>query len=337
MSASQPASNADQEMDLKDVFALFQRTFYNLLALCFKAIDFIFKFWWIILLLIIGGATLGYFTKGKPKYESTLILKTNFNSQPYVYNAIKQFDENISENDAAFVKSAGLDINNLGITGLEITPIIDVVSLIGGDTKISDRALSTVIKELDISDDVELFATDRFYSNYKYHKLTVSITSEKGKEDISKAIAYINNQPFIKKISEEGVNNLKDRIAKSDQTLEQTDLMINSYVNNSDVSNEIKSDDLSFFNNQNNLNLNGVLVFKNNLITEIEELKNDLVTSPEAAVVISDIQVNKTASLKDKKEVLYPILFVFLFLFLAGVRFTYITLKTQLKAKNLLD
>lgn len=337
MSASQPASSADQEMDLTDVFALFQRIFYKCLALCFKAIHFIFKFWWIILLLIIGGAALGYFTKGKPKYESTLILKTNFNSQPYVYNAIKQFDDNLSENDAGFIKAAGLDINNLGVTGLEITPIIDVVSLIGGDSKISDRALSTVIKELDVSDDTEIFATDRFYSNYKYHTLTIGTSDEKGKEDISKVIAYINSQPFIKKVSEEGVKNMIDRIAKSDLTLEQTDLMINSYVKNSDVTNEVQSDELSFFNNQNNLNLNGVLAFKSTLITEIEALKNDLVTSSEAAVIVSDIQVNKTASLKDKKEVLYPILFVFLFLFFAGVRFTYLSLKKELQAKHLLD
>jgi len=307
MSVPQPASNADQEMDLTDVFSLFQRIFYKFLALCFKAVDFMFKFWWIILLLIIGGAALGYFTKSAPKYESSLIIQTNFNSQSYVYNAVKQFDENLSEKDAEFVTSIGLDLENRTITGLEITPIIDVVALIGKDSKISDRALNTVVKELDVSDDIELFATDRFYPNYKYHTLKVTLTSEAAKKDISKIVQYINDQPYIKKIKEEMINNMKDRIEK----------------------NEI--------NNQNNLNVNGVLAFKNTIITETEELKNEFITASDAMVVVSDIQTAKASSLKDKKEILYPILFVFLFLFLAGIRYTYISLRKEVEARNLLN
>jgi len=337
MSVPQPASNADQEMDLTDVFSLFQRIFYKFLALCFKAVDFMFKFWWIILLLIIGGAALGYFTKSAPKYESSLIIQTNFNSQSYVYNAVKQFDENLSEKDAEFVTSIGLDLENRTITGLEITPIIDVVALIGKDSKISDRALNTVVKELDVSDDIELFATDRFYPNYKYHTLKVTLTSEAAKKDISKIVQYINDQPYIKKIKEEMINNMKDRIEKNEKIVEQADVLISSYAKSSDISTEITSDDLSFFNNQNNLNVNGVLAFKNTIITETEELKNEFITASDAMVVVSDIQTAKASSLKDKKEILYPILFVFLFLFLAGIRYTYISLRKEVEARDLLN
>ena len=336
MSASQPAPNADQEMDLTDIFALFQRLFYKFLALCFKAIDYIFKYWWIILLLIIGGATLGYFTKGKPKYESKLIIQTNFDSQSYVYNAVKQFDDNLSEKDAEFITSVGLDINNRTITGLEISPVIDVMGLVG-ELKVSDRNFTAIIKELDVDDDTELFASNRFYSNYKYHTLTVTLSSESAKKDIEKIVEYINNQPYIKKIKAGMINNMKDRIDKNEKIIEQSDLLISSYAESADVSSEIASDELSFFNNQNNLNLNGVLAFKNTIITETEELKNNFITASEAIVVVSDIQTAETKSLKDKKEILYPVFFVFIFLFLAGVRFTYISLRKQVEAQNLLN
>ncbi|WP_299675383.1 hypothetical protein [uncultured Dokdonia sp.] len=336
MSASQPASNADQEMDLTDVFALFQRIFYKCLALCFKAIDFIFKFWWIILLLIIAGATLGYFTKGEPKYESSIIIQTNFDSQSYVYNAIKQFDDNLSEKDAEFITATGLDIENPTIMGLEISPVIDVMGLVG-ELKVSDRNFTAILKELDVDEDTELFASNRFYSNYKYHTLTVSLSNENAKKDINKIIAYINNQPYIAKIKSGMINNMKDRIDKNEKIIEQSDLLISSYAKSADVSSEIASDELSFFNNQNNLNLNGVLAFKNTIITETEELKNNFITASEAVVVASDIQTAKVSSLKDKKEILYPIFFVFIFLFLAGIRFTYTSLRKEVEAQNLLD
>ncbi|WP_299761777.1 hypothetical protein [uncultured Dokdonia sp.] len=337
MSASQPASDADQEMDLTDIFTLFQRIFYKFLALCFKALDFIFKSWWVILLLIILGATLGYFTKGEPKYTSDIIIKTNYKSQSYVYNAIKQFDDNLSEKDEEFIKSVGLDINNLTIKGVKISPIIDVVALIGGEVKISDRALSTVIKELDVNEDTELFASDRFYSNYEFHKITVTLSGESAKKDIDKIITFINNQPYIQKISKEFVQNIEDHIAKNEIVLQQADSMMKIYASSSDVSQEIKSKDLSFFNNQNNLNVNGVLVFKNTVLKEIQELKDELVTSSSAIIVMSDIQVSLKESLKDRKEIIYPILFVFFFLILAGIRYTYISLRKIVEAQNLLD
>ena len=53
-------------------------------------------------------------------------------------------------------------------------------------------------------------------------------------------------------------------------------------------------------------------------------------------IVVSDIQTAKASSLKDKKEILYPILFVFLFLFFAGVRYTYISLRKEVEARDLL-
>ena len=186
MSAPQSVSNVDQEMDLKDIFTLFQRTFYKFLALCFKAIDFIFKFWWIILLLIIAGAVVGFFSKGKPTYRSEVVVQSNFDSQAYLYNAIKQFDENLSEKDSVFLRSVDLALENTLIKSVEIKPVIDVMGLIE-DIKTSDRTLTTIIKELEVSDEEELFASDRFYTNYKYHKLTVDLASEEAKSQIAKS------------------------------------------------------------------------------------------------------------------------------------------------------
>lgn len=336
MSAPQPASNADQEMDLTDIFALFQRTFYKFLALCFKAVDFIVKFWWIILLLIIAGATFGYFTKGKPSYLSVVVVQSNFDSQAYLYNAIQQFDDNLSEKDNVFLKSVGLPIEDTPIKGVKIRPVIDVMGLVE-DLKVSDRTFGTIIKELEVSDDEELFASDRFYTNYKYHKLIIDLKSEEGKREIIKIIDYVNKKPFIQKIKEERTKNIQERIHQNELLIVQSDGLIESYTKSADLSRQIANDKLSFFSNSNNLNVNGILTFKNTLAIETEKLKNDLAESMDAVVVISDLQTSEKESFKDRKEIIYPVLFVFIFLALAAIRYAYISLRRTVEEQNLLN
>ncbi len=336
MSAPQPASNVDQEMDLKDIFTLFQRTFYKFLALCFKAVDFIFKFWWIILLLSIAGAVLGFFSKGEPSYRSVVVVQSNFDSQAYLYNAIKQFDDNLSEKDSVFLRSVDLAVANTPIKSVEIKPVIDVMRLVE-ELKISDRTFGTIIKELDVTKDEELFASDRFYTNYKYHKLTVDLRSEEAKTHIAKVIDYVNNKPFVQRIKKERLQNVRERIKQNESIMVQSDALIETYTKNADLSNQVTNERLSFFNNSNNLNVNGILTFKNTLAVETEQLKNDLAESLDAVVVISDLQTAKKESFKDRKEIIYPVVLVFIFLFFAGVRYTYSSLRKEVEAQNLLN
>lgn len=336
MSAPQSSSGTDQEMDLTDIFTLFQRNFYKFLAGCFKAIDFILKFWWVILLLIIAGATIGYFTKRKPSYRSTILVQSNFDSQAYLYNAIQQFEDNLSEKDSVFLKNVGLPVKETPIIGVKIKPVINVLGLVE-ELKASDRALSIIIQELEVDDDEELLASDRFYTNYKYHKLTVDLASEEAKSQIAKVIDFVNNKPFIQRIKDERIQNLKERIAQNESIMVQSDALIKSYTQSAELSNQIANEKLSFFNNSNNLNVDGILNFKNTLAIETEQLKNDLVESLDAVVVISDLQTAKKESLKDKKEVIYPILLVFIFLFFAAVRYLYVSLRRDVEAQNLLN
>ena len=336
MSASQPASGADQEMDLTDIFTLFQRIFYKFLALCFKAIDFIFKSWWIILLLIIGGATFGYFTKGEPSYKSVIVVKSNFGSQAYLYNAIKQFDDNLSEKDLVFMESNGLTAEDTSIKGVEIEPIIDVITLMKNLEKNSDRALNTVVKELEGKDDQELFASDRFYTNYGHHKLIVYLKNEEAKKDIEKIIDFVNNQPHIKIIKEKNLKNVDERIMRNETTISQLDELIENYTKQPDLS-SLNKEQLAFFNNSNEIDFGDILTIKRDLIVNTEFLKNELAESSDTVVAVSDIQATKNDSFKNRKEIIYPTVLVLIFLSLAGLRFTYLSLRKEVEAQNLLD
>ncbi len=333
--SSSTSENAIDELDLSDLFSLIKRWTYSILALAFKALDFLIKFWWIVLALIVIGIVLGKFTTSPVPYKATVIVKTNYDSQPYVYNAIEQLASKISDRDSQFIKTNKLRSGDDQVLNAQITPIIDVTSLLQGVSKIDTRSLSSILKELSVEDDVELFASDRFYSNYAYHKLEVNLLGQDSNY-INNVLDYVNNQPVILDIKNGYIKNQQDRINANDKTIDQINELVSSYSSSINTVSK-NAENLAYYNNQNNINVNGILDIKNQLILETEELKNDQITSTEALVALSDIQIVEDIGLKDKKHIYYPVLFVFLFMLLAGTRFTYKALRKQLVQENLLD
>lgn len=329
------AENAIDELDLSDIISLFKRWLYSVLALFFKAIDYLFKFWWVVVLLVVIGVALGKFTMSPPSYSATIIVKTNFNSQAYVYNAIEQLESKIADKDISFISKNKLGGEEIGVLSAEITPIIDVVSLLGGISNSDSRSLGSVLKELTVEDDEELFASERFYSNYQYHKLEVFL-QDKDQGYVASVLDYVNKQPSMRAIKEGYVKNQQERIVANTTTLNQIDALINNYTENIAVVAR-NAENLSFYNNQNNVNVNGALDLKNKIVLETEELKNEQITSTDALVALSDVQIVQDISFKDKKYLYYPILLVFLFLFLAGARYTYTVLRKQLVDEKFLD
>jgi len=324
------SSNSSDEMDLSDMFNYFKRGFYNFLKLCFKAIDFIIKVWWVILLLIVIGFVIGLLNKGDTKYKSTLVININYDSEPYVYNAVQQFTNNIQERDSAFLKSLNLNVENPEILKVTIEPVVDVINLISKIKDNDDRNLETVVKELKRDDDIELFATDRFYSNYKYHKLIIELNNEKAKEKIQALMDYINNQPFITKLKAEAIKSHLEVIERDEQMLRQMDTVIATYAKSANIPSGL-GNQLSIYSTESNIDFEGVFVQKLRLINEIERLKTIFIGMSDAMVVVSDIQTSPDSSILDKKHVLYPVLLVFFFLIIALIRYTYISLKRKIQ------
>ena len=323
-----------EELDLVDLFSLLKRAFYKGAAVLFKAIAFVLKLWWVILGIIVIGVAIGYFTKGAQPHKASLIIQTNFESQPYVYNAILQINEKLSEKDPEFLQKLGLDVETVGVSKIEITPVIDVVDLLQ-EIESNDRTLTAVIKELEVDDDIELFASNRFYTNYKFHTLKVALSTPAAKDQIQTIVDYINNEPYGKKLALEASKNYKERITLNTNTLKQIDGVITSYTENAGVLGGGSTP--TFYNNETSLNLKDVFNYKSDLIAENQELKNGLVAIDEVTVIVSDIQTSPNTSLKKRTEILYPILLVFLFLCIAGCIGLYKGLERRLREQKLIN
>ena len=329
------ADNAIDELDLSDIFSLFKRWFYSVLALFFKAMDFVFKFWWALLLIIIIGVVLGVFTMSPTKYKASMVVKTNFDSQTYVYNALEQMTEKIGDRDSLFVLENKLRKGENAVLGADIKPIIDVVNLLGEMSETDDRNLGEVLKRLTVKEEEALFASEQFYTNYKYHKLELTLLG-KDKTLVKNTLDYINNQPSILDRKKGYIINKEERIKTNDKTIVQIDALIDNYA--SLTSSVLKNDaNLSYFNNESDINLGSVLGLKQDLVLEIEDLKNDYITATDTLITVGNVEITEDVGLKDKKYIYYPVILVFLFLLAAAARYSYTTLRKQLVQENFLD
>lgn len=309
-------SATQQEMDLTDIFSLIGRFFKNIVYFFFRVFDFVLKMWWVILLLIIAGIALGYFTKGAPSYEANLLLKTNFDSQSYTYTAINQFNSNLAEGDVDFITSLGQDPETFSLKAVSIEPVVEVLDLIAYIGE-NDRALGAMTREFKLDDDKELFATDRFLSTYKYHKLSLGLSSDTNLKDIQTLMSFINDKPYAQELKTKGLVNHKEFLKSQEKSIEQIDALINSYSEENGLL-DSKSEDGFYFNNRSD-NIADLFDVKTLLVRHLEEDKNDDVSYTDVAVIVSDIQASKDSSILDNLIIIYPVLFVFLFLALSGV------------------
>jgi len=321
---NQPST--EQEMDLTDIFSLIGRLCKNVIYSFFRVFDFIVKRWWVFIVLIITGVIIGFTLKQGPTYEANLLLKTNFTSQAYVYTAIEQFNKNLEEGDTAFVTSLGKSPETFSIKQVAVEPVVDVVDLINYIGE-NDRALGEMTREFKLLDDRELFATDRFLSNYKFHKLKLALDSDKSLEDINSFLAFINDNPYAKELKKEGLKNHKDYLDNQEESIVQVNELINSY--SKDISKLEQMDREGFYFNNQSDNISQLFDIKTNLVKDLEIDKNDYVSYTNLAVIVSDIQVAQKSSIMDNLLIIFPLGLVIGFLILSGILSVYKSYKRE--------
>ncbi|AWH73732.1 hypothetical protein DCS32_06040 [Dokdonia sp. Dokd-P16] len=309
-------SGNQQEMDLSDIFSLVGRLFKNVVYSFFRIVDYVIKMWWAFLLLIIAGIAIGFVLKDEPSYEANLLLKTNFTSQAYVYTAIEQFNNNLEEDDEDFITSLGKSPENFSIKKVNVEPVVEVIDLVNYIGE-NDGALGEMTREFKLKDDRELFATDRFLSKFKFHKLKFTFDSDKNLEDIESFLSFINDNSYAKELKKEGLKNHKIYLESQEQSIAQINELINSFSKDNNKL-EPKDGGGFYFNNQSN-NLASLFHTKSNLVEDLEIEKNDFVSYSDLAVIVSDIQVSKKSSITDNLIVIFPLGLVIIFLIFSGI------------------
>src|SRR5690554_6324676 len=124
--------NYTEEIDMRTVYGVFQKSYRNFKILLYKTFRFIFGNILWIAGAIIAGFLIGWILdKDSKVYEGTAIVQINFNSANTVYEEINLLNEKLKEGDTIFLKDHGFLYNTEALlSSIEIKPIVDFENIL---------------------------------------------------------------------------------------------------------------------------------------------------------------------------------------------------------------
>lgn len=303
------SQTSKDEIDLGYLINKISEVFKNISVSIYNSIQFCLRNWYFIIGLLIGGIVLGYFSEidSKPAKKATLILRTNFNTAEYTYNALNTLMVKSVTMDTAFLKQHGFKTGSNEIRGIEITPMINFKDITENFSQ-NERALEALLRNVEFKDEEAI--SNSFYSGYKFHQVDFVLSNSANQKTIDKVLAYLNDNEIIKRTAKNGKTVLEQNIAMNAFSIEQIDVTISKYNQNTfmgSTSQQVVVVDKNF-------SYNGVLVEKSKLQKENTHLKNELVYADQAIIKVTNPNIveDKRPSYK-MKYVTYPLFFVFLF------------------------
>ena len=270
------------EIDLGYLVNKIRELFKNISVSIYHSIQFCLKNWYFIIGLLIGGIALGYYSEidSKPEKKATIILRTNFNTAEYTYNALNTLMVKSATMDTTFLKQHGFKTESNEIRGVQITPMVnieDITERFSGN----QTTLQAILRNLEFKDEEAI--SNSFYSGYKFHQVDFVLSNSANQKTIDKVLAYLNNNEIIKRAAQNGKTVLEQNIAMNEFSIEQIDTTISKYNQNTfmgSASGQVVVVDKNF-------SFNGVLVEKAKLQKENTRLKNELVYADQELVSTS--------------------------------------------------
>ena len=163
------AKEQQQEVDLMFLLGRIKDFYHSLLAAFYRMAQFVFKYWIILVVLVVGGYFLGMLWQsvvGKKK-DAVILVQNNFGSTNYVYNAIELLNIKSGQYDMSFLKQNGFDGTEPEIVEVVIEPIVSLKDLLD-QSEPNDRNIDFYMTEISVEDDV--MESQVFYPQYRYHK-----------------------------------------------------------------------------------------------------------------------------------------------------------------------
>ena len=317
------SQTSKDEIDLGYLINKIRELFKNISVSIYNSIQFCLRNWYFIVGLLIGGGVLGYFSEinSKPAKKATLILRTNFNTAEYTYNSLQVLLDKSKSKDSAFLSQNGFKTGVIEIIGIKPTPMINFRE-ISKKFEPNDRVLETLLRNVEFKDDEAV--SESFFSDYKYHEVFLSLSSEATEQTIDKILAYLNNNNYIKDIAKNGLKSLEETISENTFTIRHIDSTLANYYKN----NSISSSNNQLFVVDKNFSFDRIIFEKNALLENNTLLKQDLIYANNAVVKINNANIiEEVTPIFFKKFVVYPVLFIVLFLIPAWLRKKYQRIK----------
>ena len=301
------SQTSKDEIDLGYLINKISELFKNISVSIYNSIQFCLRNWYFIVGLLIGGIVLGYFSEidSKPAKKATLILRTNFDTADYAYNALNTLVVKSNTLDTVFLKQNGFKTDSVEIKSINIIPLANFKNITKGFEK-NEKLLEEYLKN-NLDNYKSLYFS---YSDYDFHKVSFVMSNHASVTTLKKTLAYLNNNEIVNRTAQNGKQVLEANIAMNEFSIRQIDSTISKYNQNTfmgSASSQVVVVDKNF-------SYNGVLAEKAKLQKENTRLKQELVYADSAVIQVNNSNIEEqTRSIYTMKFVLYPLLFVFIF------------------------
>ncbi|HJN53657.1 MAG TPA: hypothetical protein QGI27_01135 [Flavobacteriaceae bacterium] len=304
-------NNTQEEMDILLLFKKIETIFLKIILFFFRTIKETLLAWKKLAALILLGAVFGYVAEniiGKDSAkEASILLRINFDAGNYVYDAINLINQKIETEDEDFFTNDMKFNEDEVLEEISIKPIIDLKDILKDD--INANEIRTLFENLEFEDNLAM--TEGFRSDYKYHVLTLDISSSASNSSIKKIIDYFNINPLFIGLKERQLQSISSTIFNNERTIEQIDKLIEKY---SSADSFEKSTSQLYIDNKTYLP-NELIKIKITLEEQNEELKGERILSTETVMAVNDTSLLiEQKGLSDNKTVYYPILLVLAFI-----------------------
>lgn len=299
--------NSSDEIDLGVVFNKIKQGVNYILISIYNGIQFVFKHWWKLLILIIIGGSIGYFLEknNEPNKETLLIVQNNFNSSDYIYEAINQLNIKIKERDTIYLKNAGFRTDTIVLREVSIEPIVNIIELLN-KSRDTYRPLETFLDNANFED--EILKSELFYSEYLAHKIYIKTSSKGTQKDINNVIDFLNSNEVFNKIKIVVVKETEDRIIGYKETVDKIDAILESQSNLDKGSSQLVVSNGADF-----TDFYQLINQKNNSVNQIIKLETELIKYDNIVTVINKPSLTKVKKLLSNHKFNFAFLFVFMY------------------------
>lgn len=318
-------SNTSDEIDLGQLLELIKKGFYNLGNIFLR----IFIYFKKNILNLIGLAILGLAVSFglnqiiSKKLKTDVIVRPNFESKNYLYDAVAEVSSNLNAKNQQFFEALEIPIEDVEGFRIEIRAIEEE------EVKTDDAVLNEM-KYLEVLENFkdESFVIDILRSELSEksvidHKITFTYKdSGKGPIIAQKLMSYINTNEYFDELKSVYEANARSRIEKNKQLIDQVDTLVGNYSKALVAEKQKSGSGVVYMEKENTLNVPSLLRMKDELLKEIEVKRLEVA---EQTKVISILNFGKTQevekTLVNQTYFLIPTILLVGFLLLSIIKY----------------
>lgn len=317
-----PNNPGTDEIDLRQLLQVIGKGFNNMFRAFLRLFLYLKRSILKLVILAVVGLLVGFglnqiVTK---RLKTEVIVKPNLESKNYLYDVVAEIQANVRARDTSFFGEMEIDVEDLRGFEIDIAPVEDFDKKGNLDDDLKYLELLEKFRGDDIITDV--VRTEILNKSALNHRITFYYKIEgQGKIITEKLLSYINSNAYFNELVAINRGNAEERIRQNQNLVEQIDGLVTKYSEKMSRDGQ-RGEAQIVLDNEEQLDIPGLLGLKNGLIRDIERKKIELQSHKEAIRIIN---IGKTQEVQKsffgKNIVLIPSVLILLFILIDIIKF----------------